>query len=62
MGGLVNGAAFDRTFNIDPKSKGGANLIGLIVAIYEIGAFFGAVFTAFFGTSSPGSSIPCTWS
>jgi hypothetical protein len=33
MGGLVNGPAFDTTFKIDPKSKSGANLIALIVAI-----------------------------
>ncbi|KAK5108321.1 hypothetical protein LTR62_008417 [Meristemomyces frigidus] len=49
MGGLVNGPAFDNTFNIAPKTKSGANLIGLIVSIYEIGCFFGAVTTAFVG-------------
>ncbi|KAK3678832.1 hypothetical protein LTR78_001285 [Recurvomyces mirabilis] len=49
MGGLVNGEAFDNTFHINPKSKSGANLIGLIVSIYEIGCFIGAVTTAFVG-------------
>ncbi|KAK5119251.1 hypothetical protein LTR85_007865 [Meristemomyces frigidus] len=49
MGGLVNGAAFDTTFNIDPKTTSGANLVALIVAIYEIGCFFGAITTSFIG-------------
>lgn len=33
MGGLVNTPHFDSTFNINPKSSAGANIIGLIVAI-----------------------------
>jgi hypothetical protein len=33
MGGLVNGQAFDSTFKINPKTKSGADLIALIVAI-----------------------------
>ncbi len=49
MGGLVNTPSFDGTFNLNPKSGTGANLIALIVAIYEIGCFFGAVTTSFFG-------------
>lgn len=49
MGGLVNGPAFDDTFNIDPKTSNGADLIALIVAIYEIGCFIGAVVTSFIG-------------
>ncbi|KAF2772558.1 general substrate transporter [Teratosphaeria nubilosa] len=51
MGGLVNGPAFDNTFNIDPKSSHGADLIALIVAIYEIGCFLGAIITSFIGES-----------
>ena len=47
----MNGAAFDNTFHIDPKTSSGANLIGLIVAIYEIGCFIGAVATSFIGES-----------
>ena len=38
MGGLVNGEAFDNTFHIDPKTKSGANLIGLIVSIVRLAA------------------------
>ena len=49
MGGLVNGTAFDNTFGIKPKTGSGSNLIALIVAIYEIGCFFGAVTTSFVG-------------
>lgn len=49
MGGLVNGAAFDKTFNIDPSSNHGTSLISIIVSIYEIGCFFGAVTTSFIG-------------
>ncbi len=47
MGGLVNGAAFDTTFNIDTDTQ--AQLIALIVAIYEIGCFFGSVATSIIG-------------
>nr|POE48082.1 sugar transporter stl1 [Quercus suber] len=53
MGGLVNGAAFDRTFGIDATASSGANLIALIVAIYDIGCFFGAVFCSIFGKPHP---------
>ena len=49
MGGLVNAPSFDGTFTIDPKTNSGSNLIALIVAIYEIGCFFGAVTTSFVG-------------
>lgn len=49
MGGLVNGAAFDRTFEIDTDTSSGTNLVALIVAIYEIGCFFGAITTSFIG-------------
>ncbi|WQF89767.1 Putative major facilitator, sugar transporter, major facilitator superfamily [Colletotrichum destructivum] len=44
MGGLVNAPAFNSTFDSpDPT------MTGLIVAIYEIGCFFGCVATAIFG-------------
>ena len=49
MGGLVNAPSFDGTFNLNPKTGTGANLIALIVAIYEIGCFIGAVTTSFIG-------------
>ncbi|EKG10593.1 Sugar/inositol transporter [Macrophomina phaseolina MS6] len=44
MGGLVGATAFNDTFN-----KPGATMIGLIVAIYEVGCFFGAVVTSIIG-------------
>ncbi|KAK0103274.1 hypothetical protein ONS95_005307 [Cadophora gregata] len=44
MGGFVNGKAFTDTFD-SPD----ATMIGLIVAIYEVGCFFGAVITAAVG-------------
>ncbi|KPM46120.1 hypothetical protein AK830_g403 [Neonectria ditissima] len=44
MGGLVNSPAFNSTFD-SPES----DMIGLIVAIYEIGCFFGSVASAVFG-------------
>ncbi|KAF5627990.1 sugar transporter STL1 [Fusarium sp. NRRL 52700] len=44
MGGLVNTTAFKDTFN-SPDS----DMIGVIVAIYEIGCFFGAVFSSIWG-------------
>ncbi|KAF5001857.1 hypothetical protein FGRMN_704, partial [Fusarium graminum] len=44
MGGLVNTSAFKDTFD-DPNS----DMIGVIVAIFEIGCFFGAIFAAIWG-------------
>ncbi|ENH67628.1 Sugar transporter STL1 [Fusarium oxysporum f. sp. cubense race 1] len=44
MGGLVNTSAFKDTFD-SPDS----DMIGVIVAIYEIGCFFGAVFSSIWG-------------
>ncbi|KAJ4326195.1 hypothetical protein N0V94_000141 [Neodidymelliopsis sp. IMI 364377] len=44
MGGLVNGPAFQDTFD-NPS----ANMLGTIVAIFEIGCFLGAMTTAFVG-------------
>ncbi|KAM5381167.1 hypothetical protein ACJZ2D_003083 [Fusarium nematophilum] len=44
MGGLVNTTAFKDTFD-SPNS----DMIGLIVAIFEIGCFFGAIFAAVWG-------------
>ncbi|KAF2487384.1 general substrate transporter [Neohortaea acidophila] len=49
MGGLVNGRSFDTTFNLDTSTASGANIVALIVAIYEVGCFFGAIVTAFIG-------------
>ena len=49
MGGLVNAPSFDGTFNLKTKTSAGAQLVALIVAIYEIGCFIGAVATSFFG-------------
>ncbi|KAK4959643.1 hypothetical protein LTR66_013006 [Elasticomyces elasticus] len=49
MGGLVNGPAFDNTFGIDTNSSSGTNLVAIIVAIYEIGCFIGAICTSFVG-------------
>ncbi|CAG7556001.1 unnamed protein product [Fusarium equiseti] len=44
MGGLVNTSAFKDTFD-SPD----ADMIGVIVAIFEIGCFFGAIFAAIWG-------------
>ena len=44
MGGLVNSDAFDATFD-HPSNT----ITGLIVAIYEVGCFFGSIATAIFG-------------
>ncbi|RGP64839.1 sugar transporter stl1 [Fusarium longipes] len=44
MGGLVNTSPFKNTFD-DPN----ADMIGLIVAIFEIGCFFGAISAAVWG-------------
>lgn len=44
MGGLVGAPAFNKTFN-----KPSPNMIGTIVAIFEIGCFLGAIATAIFG-------------
>ncbi|KAF2849684.1 general substrate transporter [Plenodomus tracheiphilus IPT5] len=46
MGGLVGAPAFNKTFD-----KPSANMIGTIVAIFEIGAFLGAITTALIGES-----------
>lgn len=51
MGGFVNSPAFTGTFGIDTNTSSGTNTIALIVAIYEIGAFIGAVTTSFIGES-----------
>ncbi|KAG5985645.1 hypothetical protein E4U43_005957, partial [Claviceps pusilla] len=44
MGGLVNSPAFRRTFQ-EPSST----MIGVIVAIFEVGCFFGSILSAVFG-------------
>lgn len=47
MSGLLTGEAFTRTFpEIDTTNGGGgsSSLQGTVVAIYEIGCFFGAIF------------------
>ncbi|KAF4826486.1 Sugar transporter STL1 [Colletotrichum tropicale] len=52
MSGLLTGYAFTRTFpEIDTTNGGGgsSSLQGTVVAIYEIGCFFGAIFCLIFG-------------
>jgi MFS family permease len=49
MGGFVNSPAFTGTFGIDTKTDAGTNMIALVVAVYEIGCFVGAVTTSFVG-------------
>ncbi|KAH7383776.1 general substrate transporter [Pyrenochaeta sp. MPI-SDFR-AT-0127] len=52
MSGLLTGLAFTRTFpEIDTTNGNGgsASLQGTVVAIYEIGCFFGAIFCFLFG-------------
>ncbi|KAF9874709.1 hypothetical protein CkaCkLH20_07846 [Colletotrichum karsti] len=52
MSGLLTGYAFTRTFpEIDTTNGGGgsSSLQGTVVAIYEIGCFFGAIFCLVFG-------------
>ena len=52
MSGLLTGVAFTRTFpEIDTANGGGgsSSLQGTVVAIYEIGCFFGAAFCFAFG-------------
>lgn len=52
MSGLLTGYAFTRTFpeiNTTPGSDGSSSLQGTVVAIYEIGCFFGAIFCLVFG-------------
>ena len=47
MSGLLTGQAFTRTFpemDTTEGAGGSASLQGLVVAIYEIGCFFGAIF------------------
>lgn len=46
MGGLVNGTPFNETFN-----SPGSTMLGLIVSIIDIGAFFGSLAAAVFGES-----------
>jgi MFS family permease len=49
MGGFVNSPAFTETFGITPNTSSGTNTIALIVSIFEIGCFIGAVTTSFIG-------------
>ncbi|KAJ4007233.1 hypothetical protein NW766_009912 [Fusarium irregulare] len=52
MSGLLTGTAFTNTFpEIDTTSggNGSSSLQGTVVAIYEIGCFFGAIFCLVFG-------------
>lgn len=52
MSGLLTGYAFTRTFpEIDTTTGAGgsSSLQGTVVAIYEIGCFFGAIFCLIFG-------------
>ncbi|KAF7554275.1 hypothetical protein G7Z17_g3022 [Cylindrodendrum hubeiense] len=50
ISGLLTGVAFTRTFpEIDTGDGGSSSLQGTVVAIYEIGCFFGAIGTMLFG-------------
>ncbi|EHA56883.1 sugar transporter STL1 [Pyricularia oryzae 70-15] len=50
MSGLLTGAAFTKTFpEMDTLNGGSASLQGTVVAIYEIGCFFGAIAALFIG-------------
>lgn len=50
MSGMLTGDAFTRTFpEIDLDNGGSASLQGLVVSIYEIGCFAGAIVCLFFG-------------
>lgn len=51
MSGLLTGPAFTRTFpSINTlKNPGNATLQGSVVAIYDVGCFFGAIITLFIG-------------
>lgn len=52
MSGLLTGRAFTATFpEIDTTNGGGgsSSLQGTVVAIYEIGCFFGAIFCLMYG-------------
>ncbi|OMP86578.1 Sugar transporter STL1 [Diplodia seriata] len=50
MSGLLTGTAFTKVFpEIDTQRGGSSSLQGTVVAIYEIGCFFGAIFTFVFG-------------
>ncbi|KAM0201814.1 hypothetical protein ACHAPI_001867 [Fusarium lateritium] len=52
MSGLLTGTAFTNTFpeiNTTEGGNGSSSLQGTVVAIYEIGCFFGAIFCLIFG-------------
>lgn len=52
MSGLLTGQAFTSQFpqiNTNPGANGSSSLQGTVVAIYEIGCFFGAIFCFIFG-------------
>ncbi|KAL4732285.1 hypothetical protein ACLX1H_001296 [Fusarium chlamydosporum] len=52
MSGLLTGTAFTNTFpeiNTTEGGNGSSSLQGTVVAIYEIGCFFGAIFCLVFG-------------
>ncbi|EON66338.1 hypothetical protein W97_05731, partial [Coniosporium apollinis CBS 100218] len=50
MSGLLTGSSFKRQFpEIDTQNGGSSSLQGTVVAIYEIGCFFGAIFAFLFG-------------
>lgn len=50
MSGLLTGSAFTKVFpEIDTQNGGSSSLQGTVVAIYEIGCFFGAISTFIFG-------------
>jgi MFS family permease len=50
MSGLLTGTAFTAQFpQIDTQNGGSSSLQGTVVAIYEIGCFFGAILAFIFG-------------
>ncbi|KAJ9634208.1 hypothetical protein H2199_009092 [Coniosporium tulheliwenetii] len=50
MSGLLTGSAFTKQFpEIDTQNGGSSSLQGTVVAIYEIGCFFGAIIAFLFG-------------
>lgn len=50
MSGLLTGTAFTKTFpEIDTTAHGSSSLQGTVVAIYEVGCFFGAILCLLIG-------------
>lgn len=49
MGGFSNGTPFLDSLDINIDTNAGVDIVALIVAIYEVGCFFGAITTSFVG-------------